>query len=163
MERVGFIGLGIMGQPMARNLLRAGFPLTVYTRDRRKIEAFVEQGAQGASSPREVAEQSTVVITSLPQFCVPSSPPATCRSPAPRVHASHDTPAVPHPPAVLVPGTALRPSPEPPVDFRPASHPPTSSHLARSQRFSPPSFQPALALLRRVPSRIYRSATACYH
>ena len=43
MERVGFIGLGIMGQPMARNLLRAGFPLTVYTRDRRKIEAFVDE------------------------------------------------------------------------------------------------------------------------
>jgi 2-hydroxy-3-oxopropionate reductase len=66
MERIGFIGLGIMGQPMARNLLRAGFPLTVYTRDRRKIEAFVEQGANGANSPREVAERSTVVITMLP-------------------------------------------------------------------------------------------------
>lgn len=66
MEQIGFIGLGIMGQPMARNLLRAGYPLTVYTRNRSKVEAFINEGARGAASPREVAEQSTIVITMLP-------------------------------------------------------------------------------------------------
>lgn len=96
------------------------------------------------------------------QFCAPSSPPATRRSPAPCVHASHDTPTVPHPPAVLIPGTVPRPSSHPPVDFRPASHPPTSPHLARSLRFFlPAASQPRL--LRRVPRRIYCSAIACYH
>jgi 2-hydroxy-3-oxopropionate reductase len=65
-EQIGFIGLGIMGKPMARNLLRAGFPLTVYTRNQATVAEFVEQGAKGARNPREVAEQSTVVITMLP-------------------------------------------------------------------------------------------------
>ncbi|MGE0682197.1 MAG: NAD(P)-dependent oxidoreductase [Candidatus Binatia bacterium] len=61
--RVGFIGLGIMGKPMARNLLKAGFPLTVYSRRRSAVEEIMADGATGASSPREVAEQSDVVIT----------------------------------------------------------------------------------------------------
>ena len=62
-KRVGFIGLGIMGKPMARNLLKAGFPLTVYSRQRSAVEELMADGATGASSSREVAEQSDIVIT----------------------------------------------------------------------------------------------------
>lgn len=61
--RVGFIGLGIMGKPMARNLLKAGFPLTVYSRRRSAVDELIADGAAGAHSPREVAEHSDVVIT----------------------------------------------------------------------------------------------------
>jgi len=64
-ERVGFIGLGIMGRPMARNLLKAGYPLTVWNRSRPGIDALVQAGAQEADSPRAVAEQSDAVITIL--------------------------------------------------------------------------------------------------
>jgi 3-hydroxyisobutyrate dehydrogenase len=62
-ERIGFIGLGIMGRPMARNLLKAGYPLTVWNRSRPGIEELVGEGAAEASCPREVAERSEVVIT----------------------------------------------------------------------------------------------------
>jgi 3-hydroxyisobutyrate dehydrogenase len=62
-DRVGFIGLGIMGRPMARNLLKAGYPLTVWNRSRPGIEELVREGAAEASCPREVAERSDVVIT----------------------------------------------------------------------------------------------------
>ncbi len=62
-ERVGFIGLGIMGRPMAMNLLRAGYPLTVYNRSKPPVELLVAQGAHAASSPRELAQRSQVVIT----------------------------------------------------------------------------------------------------
>lgn len=62
-KRVGFIGLGIMGKPMARNLLKAGFPLTVYSRQRSAVEELMADGAAGVRSSREVAEQSDVVIT----------------------------------------------------------------------------------------------------
>jgi 3-hydroxyisobutyrate dehydrogenase len=61
--RVGFIGLGIMGKPMARNLLKAGFLLTAYSRRRGAVEEIMADGAAGAHSPREVAEHSDVVIT----------------------------------------------------------------------------------------------------
>jgi 3-hydroxyisobutyrate dehydrogenase len=62
-NRIGFVGLGIMGKPMARNLLKAGYALTVYSRRRETVEALMAEGAQGAYSPREVGERSTVVIT----------------------------------------------------------------------------------------------------
>ncbi|MEM2027655.1 MAG: 2-hydroxy-3-oxopropionate reductase [Candidatus Bathyarchaeia archaeon] len=62
-KRVGFIGLGIMGKPMAMNLLKAGFPLTVWNRTRSKMDDLIAMGAYGASSPKEVAERSDVVIT----------------------------------------------------------------------------------------------------
>jgi 2-hydroxy-3-oxopropionate reductase len=65
-ERVGFIGLGIMGRPMAQNLLRAGYPLVVHNRSRAAVEALVAAGAERASTPREVAERSDVVITVVP-------------------------------------------------------------------------------------------------
>lgn len=66
MERIGFIGLGIMGKPMARNVLKAGYSLRVHNRSRRAVEEMVSEGAQPAGSAKEVAEKSDVVITMLP-------------------------------------------------------------------------------------------------
>jgi 3-hydroxyisobutyrate dehydrogenase len=60
---IGFIGLGIMGRPMAANLMKAGFPLTVYNRTAGKCRSLVDEGAAQASSPRELAERSEVIIT----------------------------------------------------------------------------------------------------
>jgi 2-hydroxy-3-oxopropionate reductase len=55
--RIGFIGLGIMGKPMARNLLKAGYRVTVHNRSRATVETVVADGATAASSPHEVAQQ----------------------------------------------------------------------------------------------------------
>ena len=63
---IGFIGLGIMGKPMARNLLAAGYPLLVHSRSQPPVEELAAAGATTAWSPREVAEGSDVVITMLP-------------------------------------------------------------------------------------------------
>lgn len=63
---VGFIGLGIMGRPMARNLLKAGYPLVVHNRSRAPVEELVAAGARAAASPRDVAAQCEVLITMLP-------------------------------------------------------------------------------------------------
>ncbi|MEM2203438.1 MAG: NAD(P)-dependent oxidoreductase [Sulfolobales archaeon] len=60
--RVGFIGLGIMGLPMAMNILKAGYQLTAYNRTRSRAEPLRSLGAYIANSPREVAERSDVVI-----------------------------------------------------------------------------------------------------
>jgi 2-hydroxy-3-oxopropionate reductase len=66
-ERVGFVGLGLMGMPMARNLAGAGCELVLYNRTSEKAEELARgRGATVASSPREVAEQSDVTITMLP-------------------------------------------------------------------------------------------------
>jgi 2-hydroxy-3-oxopropionate reductase len=65
-EKVGFIGLGIMGKPMAKNLLEAGYDLVVYNRTREKAEELVSEGATVTGSPKEVAEQSDIIITMLP-------------------------------------------------------------------------------------------------
>lgn len=65
-DRVGFIGLGIMGKSMARNLLRAGHALVVHNRTAAKAEGLAREGAVAVGSPREVAERSDVVITMLP-------------------------------------------------------------------------------------------------
>ena len=62
-ERVGFIGLGIMGGPMAGNILKAGFPVTVWNRTASRAEPLAGAGAQVAGSPREVAAQSDIIIT----------------------------------------------------------------------------------------------------
>jgi 3-hydroxyisobutyrate dehydrogenase len=61
--RIGFIGLGIMGKPMAQNLLKAGFELTVYNRSKPPVDVLVSLGARAAASPKAVAERSDVVIT----------------------------------------------------------------------------------------------------
>jgi 2-hydroxy-3-oxopropionate reductase len=63
---VGFIGLGLMGKPMALNLLKAGFPLVAHSRSRGPVDAVVAAGATGASSPAEVARAARIVITMVP-------------------------------------------------------------------------------------------------
>jgi 2-hydroxy-3-oxopropionate reductase len=63
---VGVVGLGIMGLPMARNLLDAGYPLVVHTRTEGRAAELVESGARWCSSPRALALDSDVVITMLP-------------------------------------------------------------------------------------------------
>ncbi len=65
-DTVGFIGPGIMGRPMAHNLIEAGHELVLYNRTREKAEELAGDGATVADSPREVAERSDVVITMLP-------------------------------------------------------------------------------------------------
>jgi len=65
-ERIGFVGLGIMGKPMARNLLKAGYALTVHNRSRPPVEELVAAGAVDGKSPRGVAQHSDVIITMLP-------------------------------------------------------------------------------------------------
>jgi 2-hydroxy-3-oxopropionate reductase len=65
-ERIGFIGLGIMGKPMVRNLLKQSYPVTVFNRSRPAIDELAAEGAAPADSPRAVAEASDVVITMLP-------------------------------------------------------------------------------------------------
>lgn len=63
---IGFIGLGVMGKPMARNLLKAGYPLVVHNRSRTPVEELAAEGANPAFSPAEVASRSQVIITMLP-------------------------------------------------------------------------------------------------
>ncbi len=65
-ERIGFIGLGLMGKPMARHLLAAGFQLTIFNRSQAAIDELVGEGARAVGSPRAIAEQSDIVITMLP-------------------------------------------------------------------------------------------------
>jgi 3-hydroxyisobutyrate dehydrogenase-like beta-hydroxyacid dehydrogenase len=67
---VGLIGLGLMGKPMGRNLLKAGFPLVVWNRTGARAEDLVREGARLAANPREVASQVDVLIT------IVSDPPA---------------------------------------------------------------------------------------
>lgn len=61
--KLGFIGLGIMGRPMALNLLRAGFPLSVWARREASMQPLVEAGATACASPAEVARGSDIVIS----------------------------------------------------------------------------------------------------
>jgi 2-hydroxy-3-oxopropionate reductase len=63
---IGFIGLGIMGKPMARNLLKASYPLFVHNRSRGAVEELTKEGAKTAESAKEVAKRSEVIITMLP-------------------------------------------------------------------------------------------------
>src|SRR5438067_2528353 len=65
-EIVGFIGLGVMGKPMAKNLIRAKYRVIVHSRSRGPVDDIVAAGAIPAEFPAEVASQSTVVITMLP-------------------------------------------------------------------------------------------------
>jgi 3-hydroxyisobutyrate dehydrogenase len=68
-ETIGFIGLGIMGQGMARNLLKAGFEVRVWNRTASRMEPLVEVGATAGSSPADVAAHSDIIIT-----CVSDTP-----------------------------------------------------------------------------------------
>jgi 2-hydroxy-3-oxopropionate reductase len=65
-ERIGFVGLGIMGKPMVRNLMKAGYPLVVYDIVPAAIAEAVASGAGAGQSAAEVASRSDVVITMLP-------------------------------------------------------------------------------------------------
>jgi len=64
--KVGYIGLGLMGKSIARNILKAGFPLVVHNRSRAAVDELVAEGAIAASSPAVVAAQVDVVFTNLP-------------------------------------------------------------------------------------------------
>ncbi len=68
-EKVGFVGLGIMGSGMARNLLRAGFDLTVWNRMTARMGPLVEEGARAAASPADLAERCSLVV-----LCVSDTP-----------------------------------------------------------------------------------------
>ena len=63
---VGYIGLGLMGRPMAHDILKAGYPLVVHNRSREPVEELVSYGAVPSRSPAEVASQVDVVFTNLP-------------------------------------------------------------------------------------------------
>src|SRR5437899_12975589 len=65
-QTIGFIGLGIMGRPMAKNLLKAGYPVVVHSRSQGPVDELVGGGAKRASSAKEVAGQVDVLITMLP-------------------------------------------------------------------------------------------------
>jgi len=66
MLKVGYIGLGLMGKSIARNILKAGFPLVVHNRSQASVDELVAEGAVRANSPQEVASQVDVVFTNLP-------------------------------------------------------------------------------------------------
>jgi len=63
---VGYIGLGLMGKSIARNILKAGFPLVVHNRSRAAVEELAAEGASAAASPAEVASRVQIVFTNLP-------------------------------------------------------------------------------------------------
>jgi 2-hydroxy-3-oxopropionate reductase len=65
-DTIGFIGLGLMGRPMAKNLLNAGFPLVVHSRSPAPVDALVASGAVRALSPAEVAHSATRIFTMVP-------------------------------------------------------------------------------------------------
>ncbi|MEL6526036.1 MAG: NAD(P)-dependent oxidoreductase, partial [Chloroflexota bacterium] len=69
MEKVGFIGLGIMGSGMTRNLMKAGFDVTVWNRTASKMQPFVDEGAKDAGSPKEVAQNADIIL-----ICVSDTP-----------------------------------------------------------------------------------------
>ena len=66
MSKIGFIGLGIMGKPMSRNLLKAGFQLVIYDIDKAPVEELKQAGAEVGLSPMDVAARAHVIITMLP-------------------------------------------------------------------------------------------------
>src|SRR5256886_4802507 len=65
-EVIGFIGLGIMGRPMALNLIKAGYKLVVTSRSRGPIDVLAEAGARAVATPADVAREADVVITMVP-------------------------------------------------------------------------------------------------
>src|SRR5258705_2793742 len=65
-ETIGFIGLGLMGRPMATNLIKAGYPLVVHSRSPQPVDALVALGATRAETPADVARQTTRIITMVP-------------------------------------------------------------------------------------------------
>src|SRR5687767_4199200 len=66
MIRVGYIGLGLMGKSIAKNILKGGFPLVLHNRSRAVVDELVSEGAAAANSPAEVASQVDILFTNLP-------------------------------------------------------------------------------------------------
>jgi len=66
MKKIGFIGLGIMGKPMSKNLLKAGYPLVVYDIVAETVDEVVKAGAEKGTSPKDVAAKADAIITMLP-------------------------------------------------------------------------------------------------
>lgn len=66
MLRVGYIGLGLMGKSIARNIMKAGYPIFIHNRSRAAVDELAAEGAVPATSPKEVAEQVDIVFTNLP-------------------------------------------------------------------------------------------------
>jgi len=66
MLKVGYIGLGLMGNSIARNILKAGFPVVVHNRSHAAVDELVKEGATSANSPKEVAAQVDIIFTNLP-------------------------------------------------------------------------------------------------
>jgi 2-hydroxy-3-oxopropionate reductase len=66
MLKIGYIGLGIMGKSIARNIMKAGFPIVVNNRSRASVEELVAEGAKAGGSPAEIASQVDVIFTNLP-------------------------------------------------------------------------------------------------
>jgi 2-hydroxy-3-oxopropionate reductase len=66
MLKVGYIGLGLMGKSIARNIMKAGFPVVVHNRSQAAVDELVAEGATSASSPAEIARQVDIVFTNLP-------------------------------------------------------------------------------------------------
>ncbi len=66
-KRIGFIGLGLMGKPMARNLMKSGFDLIVHNRSRAVVDQLVSEGADPADSPKAAAASADLIITMLPE------------------------------------------------------------------------------------------------
>jgi 2-hydroxy-3-oxopropionate reductase len=65
-DTVGFIGLGVMGRPMALNLLKSGFGVIAHSRSRGAVDTVVAAGARAADSPADIARQTTCIVTMLP-------------------------------------------------------------------------------------------------
>ena len=63
---LGYIGLGLMGKPMAINLLKAGYPVVIHNRSREVVQHLVKEGAEEAFSPKEVASRVDIIFTNLP-------------------------------------------------------------------------------------------------
>ena len=66
MNTIGFIGLGLMGKPMAINLIKAGYSVIVYNRSKPAIDELVSMGASSAKSPKDLARQVNIIISILP-------------------------------------------------------------------------------------------------
>lgn len=66
MRKIGFIGLGIMGKPMSKNLLKAGYEVVAYDLNKKNVDEVVQAGAEAGISPKDVASKTDVIITMLP-------------------------------------------------------------------------------------------------
>ena len=65
-QKIGFIGLGNMGNPMSKNLVKAGYSLTVFDMNEKAVAELTTVGAKSAPSPKAVAQESDILILSLP-------------------------------------------------------------------------------------------------